>query len=720
MKYLFQLLTLILLSNLVLIAQNQKFSMEDVVYNSYKSLAPTTLKQLQWLPNEYSYSYVEQENNKEVLVKGFATSGKKAQVVSLETLVDQLMDYSVKAPKVFPKIKWIDDFSFRFQVDNKIFSYSVEDNDLKLLSTLPEDAENTTFSMDNQQIAFTNENNLFVALNYEEHKQITFDGKYGVTNGMSVSRNEFGIDGGIFWSPKSNFLAFYHEDLSQVTDYPLVDITTTPASLENIKYPMADGTNPVVSLGIYNLTKNEVIWLKLDGEKDQYLTSITWGPDEKYIYVGHLNRDQNHLRLVQYDANSGEKVKMLFEEKDEQYVEPQHQLQFLNKETNKFVWLSQRDGWLHAYLYNTNGEMLKQLTKGNWLITDFLGFDSKLENLYVVGTKDSPLERHLYKIDFKNSEKIKKLTTKIGTHKIKKHASMRYFIDDFSSITTPKEISILTEKGEVYGIIHKSNNPIENYSVGEIKLFSIKADDDSTDLYCRIIYPPNFDESKKYPVIVYVYGGPHAQLVTNSWGYGRYAFWFNYMAQQGYVVFTVDNRGSANRGLEFEQAVHRTLGTEEVQDQMSGVKYLYSLPFVDKARIGVYGWSYGGFMATSLMTRTNDAFKVGVAGGAVIDWKYYEVMYTERYMDTPQQNPDGYENSSLLNHIKNLNGKLLEVHGTVDPTVVWQHTLQLTKKAADLNIPLDYYPYPGHPHHVKGKDMLHLYNKISNYFLDNL
>jgi len=297
---------------------------------------------------------------------------------------------------------------------------------------------------------------------------------------------------------------------------------------------------------------------------------------------------------------------------------------------------------------------------------------------------------------------------------------MRYFIDQHSSITVPNKISILTEKGDVYGIIHKAVNPIKDYAIGETKLFTIKADDDSTDLYCRMILPPNFDATKKYPVIVYVYGGPHAQLVTNTWGYGRYAFWFNYMAQHNYIIFTLDNRGSANRGLDFEQAVHRQLGTLEIEDQLSGLKYLYSLPYVQPDRIGVYGWSYGGFMTTSLMTRTNGAYKVGVAGGAVIDWKYYEVMYTERYMDRPQQNADGYKKASLLNNIKNLTGKLLEVHGTIDPVVVWQNTLQLAKKAADLNIPLDYYPYPGHPHHVSGKDALHLYNKITNYFLDNL
>jgi dipeptidyl-peptidase-4 len=694
--------------------------MEDVVTNSYSTLAPSTLKQLKWLPTEYSYSYVDKADDTEWLVKGFATSGKKAQLLSLQTLSNKLNSFNIKEPKRFPAITWSDDLNFYFQQGNKLFTYSVEDNDLELRATFPEEAENVTLSDDKTQIAFTNKNNLYLVLDDEENRKITLDGEYGVTNGMSVSRNEFGITGGIFWSPKSNYIAFYHEDLSLVNDYPLVDISTTPAKVENIKYPMAGGVSPVVSIGIYNLRKKEITWLNTDGAKDQYLTNVTWGPNEEFLYVGHLNRDQNYFKLIKYDAKTGEKVKVLFEEKDKEYVEPQNALLFLPNKSDKFIWHSQRDGWMHLYLYNTDGEMLKQLTKGKWVVTDFLGFDRKQEYFYVIGTMESPLERHLYKIDFIETSNIKKLTVDKGTHRIKKHNSMRYFIDQYSSITTPNKISILTERGDVYGIIHKAVNPIKDYAVGKTKLFTIKANDDSTDLYCRMILPPNFDENKKYPVIVYVYGGPHAQLVTNTWGYGRYAFWFNYMTQHNYIIFTLDNRGSANRGLDFEQAVHRQLGTLEIEDQLSGLKYLYSLPYVQPDRIGVYGWSYGGFMTTSLMTRTNGAYKVGVAGGAVIDWKYYEVMYTERYMDRPKQNRDGYKKASLLNNIKNLTGKLLEVHGTVDPVVVWQNTLQLAKKAADLNIPLDYYPYPGHPHHVSGKDALHLYNKITNYFLDNL
>ncbi|MEN8194705.1 MAG: prolyl oligopeptidase family serine peptidase, partial [Bacteroidota bacterium] len=416
----------------------------------------------------------------------------------------------------------------------------------------------------------------------------------------------------------------------------------------------------------------------------------------------------------------GSLVKMLFEEKNDKYVEPEKPLYFLSNDPSKFVWFSERDGWNHLYLYNTDGELLKQLTSGDWVVTEFLGVDRKGEDFFIVGTKESPIERHLYKINFIDYKNPKKLTADLGTHAILKHNSTKFFIDKFSSLTVPNKITIFDDLGNGIGLIHNSENPIENYAVGAIDIFTIKADDDSTDLYCRMVYPSNFDTAKTYPVIVYVYGGPHNQLVLNKWDYSKYAFWFKYMAQNDYIVFTVDNRGTSNRGLDFEQATFRNLGTVEIADQLKGIEYLKKQPFVNSNRIGVYGWSYGGFMTTSLMTRTDNVFKVGVAGGAVIDWNYYEVMYTERYMDTPQTNFEGYSKANLLNYITNLKGKLLHVHGTLDPVVVWQQTLQYAKKAAENNIPLDYYPYLGHEHHVLDKDKLHLYNKISNYFLDNL
>lgn len=720
MKYLNKLIFLIILISSITFAQNKKFTLEDVVFNSTTTLAPSTLKQLQWVPNEYSYSYVEKAGDSDILVKGFATSGKREDLISLKKLSDKILSYSSKVPKSFPQITWFDEYNFHFNTKDKIYNYSWENDKLTVLASLPLNSENIFVSPDGIHAAFTKNNNLYVSVDDKNNKQITYDDGYNITNGITVSRECFGITKGIFWSPKGNYVAFYSEDLSEVTDYPLVDISTTPATLKNIKYPMAGQNSQVVKIGIYNLKTEKTIWLKTDGEKNQYLTSVTWGPGEEYIYTAQLNRDQNHLRLVKYDAADGTLIKVLFEEESAKYVEPEHPLYFLPKDPTKFIWFSERDGWNHLYLYNTKGELLKQLTFGNWVVTKLVGIDKKSENLFVVGTKDSPVERHLYKINFLNSRAPKKLTADVGTHRIMMHNSGLYFIDQFSSLTVPNEISILNNKGEGIGLIHVAENPIKDYAVGKTDIFTIKAADDSTDLYCRMIYPPNFDTTKTYPVIVYVYGGPHVQLVNNKWNYGKYAFWFKYMAQHDYILFTVDSRGSDNRGINFEQATFRNLGTVEIADQLKGIEYLKSKSFVDPERIGVYGWSYGGFMTTSLMTRT-DAFKVGVAGGAVIDWDYYEVMYTERYMDTPQTNFEGYSKANLLNYIPNLKGKkLLQLHGTMDPVVVWQNTLQYAKKAADENIPLDYYPYPGHEHHVLGKDMLNLYTKISNYFLDNL
>jgi len=720
MKYSKQIILIIVLISSIAFAQKKNFTMEDVVFNSTTTLAPTTLKALQWIPNEYSYSFVDKFNDVDILVKGYVTSGKREEIISFTKLSDKILDHSTVSPKTFPKITWLDEFNFHFTTDDKVYKYSLEDDDLTVLASLPINAENIFVSLDGTIAAFTKNNNLLVSVDEKDNKQITFDDGHNITNGVVCSRKCFGIDKGIFWSPKSNFIAFYSEDLSEVTDYPLVDITTTPATLKNIKYPMAGQKSAVVKIGIYKIKTDELIWLKTDGEKNQYLTSVTWGPEEKFIYTAHLNRDQNHLGLVKYSATDGSQVKVLFEEKNDKYVEPEHPLYFLPSDPTKFVWFSERDGYNHLYLYNTEGELQKQLTTGNWVVTELLGFDRKKENFFIVGTKEGPIERHLYKINFLDNRFPKKLTSDIGTHKIMMHNSALYFIDKFSNLTVPNKITILNNNGEGIGLMHNSDNPIKDYAVGEIDIFTIKADDDSTDLYCRMVYPPNFDTSKTYPVIVYVYGGPHLQLVKNKWGYGKYAFWFKYMAQHDFVVFTVDNRGSDNRGINFEQATFKNLGTVEIQDQLKGIEYLKSKSFIDANRIGVYGWSYGGFMTTSLMSRAKDIFKVGVAGGAVVDWNYYEVMYTERYMNTPQTNFEGYSKANLLNYITNLKGKLLLVHGTLDLVVVWQHTLQYAKKAAENNIPLDYFPYPGHEHHVLDKDKLHLYNKISSYFLDNL
>jgi dipeptidyl-peptidase-4 len=709
----FVLFLLIIVS--IVSAQKKQFTVEDVIMGGGR-MQPQQYRQLSWIPNTNSYSWVEGSGEKIVLLSSSPANTKIDTLLKLTELNAKLKSSNEKTISSLMH-KWISNDEFTFWNGTDFFSYDVKFKKLSKNNSLPANTDNRNIAPNNTYVAYTIKNNLFVNVEGNQFA-ITADKDSNIVSGQSVHRNEFGINGGIFWSPKSNFVAFYRMDESMVTNYPLVDVTATPAVVSNTKYPMAGQTSHHVTVGIYEIKTGKTVWLKTGEPLDQYLTCLTWSPDEKTFFVAHLNRDQNHMQMKKYDSATGNFIKLLFEEKSDKYVEPQHDLSFLPYSDDKFLWQSQRDGFNHLYLYNTEGKLIKQITQGKWVVTNFHGFDKAAKNVFVTSTKESPLDRHLYKVNIENG-KMERITKESGTHNVSISSSSEFFIDSYSNNTTPRVTNLLNAKYDIVRTIVKTDNPYKDYDLPVTKFFTVK-NSENIELYCRLILPTNFDSTKKYPVIVYVYGGPHDQEVNNSFGVGRYFTWFYLMAQKGYIVFTLDNRGSANRGLEFEQATFRRLGTFEVEDQMTGVNYLKTLSYVDSNRFGVYGWSYGGFMATSLMLRSNNAFKVAVGGGAVIDWKFYEVMYGERYMDTPQTNPDGYKGSSLLNYVENLNGKLLLVHGTSDPTVVWQNTLTFAKKAQELNKPLDYFPYVGHQHGVVGKDALHLYTKITNYFLDNL
>ncbi len=711
------LLTVLALSGIIS-AQKKNFTIEDVIINSYTSLAPERIQNFNWLPDSDKYSFVKSVDTSFNLVVASVHSSAVEKIIHLTDINNALKRNGFNVLYTFPNYKWIDQNIFYFQRRGKLFYYFADKDSVALINSAKSGAANFALAPNKRYMAYTIDNNLFVSLDTSKTSQITFDENPGIVNGQTVHRNEFGITKGIFWSPKNNYIAFYRKDETMVSDFPVVDFEPVPAKLATIKYPMAGQKSHHVTIGIYELNSGKTVWLKTGEPLDQYLTCVTWDPGEKFIYVAHLNRDQNHMQLKKYDARTGELVKILFEEKNEKYVEPEHQLIFLPKEPGKFLWFSKRDGWNHLYLYDTEGNLIRQVTKGKWEVLSIAGFDKTGHEIIIRSTEKSPIERQYYRVNLLTGMR-NKLTTDTGVHSIIPNESATYFFDTYSNIKTPGISKIIDGNGNTVSILLRSKNPLADYDLGELKIFTIKGKD-NMDLYCRMITPPDSDPNKKYPAVVYVYGGPHVQLITNSWPRGRYGLWFYKMAQEGFVIFTLDNRGSANRGLEFEQATFRNLGTVEIEDQMRGVKYLKSLSYIDSTRIGVFGWSFGGFMTTSLMLRTNNTFKVGVAGGAVIDWKMYEVMYTERYMDTPETNPEGYEKANLLNYVQNLKGKLLLVHGTSDPVVVWQHTLKFAKKAADLNIPLDYFPYVGHKHGVVGRDAIHLYNKITNYFIDNL
>ncbi len=706
----------IILCSVFLIAQKKNLTIEQATLQGY-TLSPKKLLQLNWIPGSDNISFVDKLNEEPKLFIQNYDSNDKKEIIGVNALSQKLTSMGENEIGYFPHIDWVDRNSFNFQNGNKLYRYNIKSLDLGILNSVDTSAGNIDFASNNNA-AYTIKNNLYVAVNRQQI-QVTNDDttNNNIVNGQAAHRNEFGIVKGTFWSPTGNYLAFYRIDQSKVTDYPIVDLTTHPATVKPIKYPMAGMTSQEVTVGVYDLKTKTTTWLKTGTPKDHYLTGVTWSPDEKYIYIGILNRDQNHLELKVYDIKTGDEFKTLFTEDNYKYVEPMQGPQFVNNHNDEFIWISRRDGWNHLYLYNTDGTLIKKLTSGDWEVVDFDGFDEDGENAYFTSTEESPIERQYYSVNLK-SGKMQRITQTEGVHNVVRNDDGNLFIDSYSNLSVPNDCGIINKKGKVINELHDSPNLLSDYRTGKIKIFTIK-DDAGYDLYCRLITPPDFDSTKTYPVIVYVYGGPHDQLITDRW-LGGGNLWFNYMAEKGYIIFTLDNRGSANRGLKFEQEIFRHLGTKEIEDQVTGVNYLKSLTYVDTTRMGVHGWSYGGFMTTSLMTRTPGLFKVGVAGGSVIDWSYYEVMYTERYMDTPQTNPEGYAESNLLNYVGDLKGKLLMIHGTSDPIVVWQHDLMFCKKAADLNIPLDYFPYPGQEHGVRGIDVLHLYNKITSYFDDAL
>jgi dipeptidyl-peptidase 4 len=699
-------------------AQTKLLTMEEAVLGQRGKLAPQRLNGLTWVSGAAEFSYTKPDPNaseKEILIKGDINNNQKT-ILSIDDFNSILKTIDLSEQKRFPAIKWLSPTTFKCTIAQKLIQIDIDKKEATVIAALSDNSSNQDIHPVTKNIAFTIENRLLLNISGKSTRVI-HDGDYGLVNGQAVHRNEFGINKGIFWNNSGSALAYYHMNETMVTDYPILDNTSTPAKATNIKYPMAGDKSHEVSVYIYNVATNQKLVLNTGDPKDQYLTNIAWSPDDKHVYIAHVNREQNHMKLNKYDAHFGNLIETVFEEKNEKYVEPENPVLFVSGNSNQFVWQSERDGFNHLYLYDIHGKLIKQLTKGNWIVTQVHGFTKNGEKLYFTATKESYIERHLYSVDLASNE-IKKLTEGEGTHTCDLNIEAGYFIDNYSSVNIPRNISIYTLEGKKQVELLKAPNPLAEYNMPKMELVKLK-NDMGPELQGRIIYPLNFDKKKKYPLILYVYGGPHLQLINNTW-LGGADMWMYLMAQQGYIVWSLDNRGSANRGFDFESAVHRQLGKMEMQDQMTGLQYVKNLGIVDEKRIGVHGWSFGGFMTTTLMTKQPDVFKVGVGGGPVIDWRMYEVMYTERYMDTPQENPEGYKENNLLNHIDKLKGKLMLIHGTADDVVLWQHSINYVQKCVENGKQLDYFMYPGHLHNVMGKDRVHLMQKVTDYFNDFL
>lgn len=691
-------------------AQLKKITLDEAVLQQARAFRADKLSGFQWIPNTNNYVYYMDANSK--MMQATTTDAKAKELVTLAEINAGL---GTKL-KSFAGLEWIDAATFLISENGKYYTYSLATKSGKSIQETSDTAENQTFDASKNNLAFTEDNNLYFFNKNKEKIVVTSETNKGIVSGQSISRNEFGINIGIFWSPKSSCLAFYQKDQSEVADYPLLDINETPGKLVSIKYPMIGQKSEKPRVGIYNLATGKTVFISpKSGNVNDYLTNLSWSPDEKYVLIAELNREQNDMSLNVYEANSGNFVRTILNEKNNAWVEPEHDAFFPNSTSNNFVWFSEKDGFQNMYYYSIDGKLIQQITANKFPVREIIGANPTGTEIYFKATGANPTNMLVYKVTLKGKQTL--ITKDEGVHVVSISSDGKWFFDEFSNHSTPSKSLLYDAKLNATTLL-VSKNKYDGYQTGTSEIKTIKAADGTTDLYTRLIKPSNFDATKKYPVMVYVYGGPHAQMITNSFLDGA-NLWMYWMAEQGYLVFTVDNRGSDNRGFAFESVIHGRLGVNEMDDQLKGVDYLKSLPYVDGNRLAVHGWSFGGFMTSSLMLRKPDTFKVGVAGGPVTDWKWYEVMYGERYMDTPAENQKGFDEANTLNYVNNLKGKLLLIHGTSDDTVVMQHNFALVKKFVEAGKQIDFFPYPMAKHNVQGKDRVHLMTKVLNYIIEN-
>jgi dipeptidyl-peptidase-4 len=707
------LLTIALTVSVSVFAQNKMLSSKQLMSGNLYPRA--TMRSVQFVGTTNQIAYLQDST----LYIG--QPGKAKACLTLSQLNKALAAAGKESLSNMPSVEVVSNKEVRFNYAGKVFQYNIPKRTLTAIASYPTtQASHLDMEQTGYKSAYTRNNNLYI--NNQGEVRAIEDADQDIVFGQSVHRNEFGIEKGTFWSPKGNLLAFYRMDQSMVTDYPLVNTTARIAREQPFKYPMAGMKSHEVTVGIYNTQTDTILYLDTRrdesvAERENYLTNISWDPTEEYLYIAKINREQNHMWLERYDVADGAFDTVLFEEQNSRYVEPCDPMIFIPGHPDQFLWFSLRDGYKHLYLYNTDGELIKQVTRGNYEVEGIIGFDAKAENLFIYANKDNPTGRAAYRVNLTTLE-MTPITPTEGTHSVIVSNDGTMVIDRYSALNIPSRCNVLKFKGDK--LVSEKNlydiaSPLAEYAMPQISMGSIKAADGTTDLYYRLITPPNMERGKKYPTLVYVYGGPHSQLVTDSW-LGGGNLYFLFLAQQGYVVFTLDNRGTDNRGFEFESCTHRQLGTIEMADQLEGVKFLQSLPYVDKDRMGVEGWSFGGFMTITMKLTHPEIFKVGCAGGPVIDWKWYEVMYGERYMDMPQENPEGYANNSLLNKAKDLEGRLLVIHGAEDNTVVWQNSIEFIDACIKAGKQVDYFVYPHHEHNVRGYDRLHLYEKMFDYY----
>lgn len=583
-----------------------------------------------------------------------------------------------------------------------------------------------TFSPDGSKIAFARENNLFfVDLKTMAETQITKDGLFNhIIHGSAdwVYEEEFSFAKGFDWSSDSRKIAYYTFDESNVKEYNMQVFKGLYPTDYRFKYPKAGEANSSITISVYDLLSSQSVKMDIGPEKDIYIPRINWTKDPNLLSIRKMNRLQNKLELLHANATTGQS-KVILSEQNDTYVDLEFtdHLTYL-KNGKQFVYASEKSGFKHLYLYEMSGNLVQQITKGDWEVSDLAGIDEQNKLLYYTSTEESPLERQLYSIQLDGKGK-KKLSDKRGTNRADFSPDFKFYLNYVSSVSSPLTVSLhQTPSGKLVKALENNealNTRLKELNLSKKEFFQFRTDN-NTSLNGWMIKPSNFDATKKYPVLMFVYGGPGSQTVTDSWD-SRDFFWYQILADKGYIIASVDNRGTGARGANFRKATYVQLGKLEVQDQIAGAKYLSGLEYIDRNRIGIWGWSYGGYMTSLCLTVGADVFKAGIAVAPVTNWRFYDTIYTERYLKTPQENPSGYDDNSPVNHVSKLKGKFLLIHGTGDDNVHFQNSIALQDALIRANKQFESFYYPNRNHGIYGGNTrLHLYTMMTKFLEENL
>lgn len=723
MNYFKKSLFLLLLTSLSAVAQ-QKITLEEIWSGAFRTQGMTALEAMK-NTNQYTVlNYDRNSRSSQIDLYDFATLNKVTALIDSKDhkQLDGIDSYTFSPDEKKILIANNSDQIFRHSFVADYFIYDIAKKTLTKLADYK--VQEPTFSPDGTKIGYAHDNNLYVYdLTTQKHTQITKDGKKNhIINGITdwVYEEEFSFVRAFDWNAGSDKIGFIRFDETEVPEFSMDMYNQGLYPTQYVfKYPKAGEKNAIVSLHVYDVKTGATKKINLDTYKDFYIARIKWTNEANTLSAQVLNRHQNNLDLLFVDGNSGA-TKIVVNEKDKAYVDVTDNLTFLKD--NSFIWTSEKDGFNHIYHYDKNGKLINQITKGKWEVTNYYGFDTKTGTIFYQSVENGSINRDVYSIKLNGKDK-KRLTTETGTNAATFSPNFEYFINSFSSAkNTPRYTLNESKTGKLVKTI-VSNEALESklakYDLPTKEFFELTTEKGNR-LNAWILKPKDFDPNKKYPVFMYQYSGPGSQQVNNDWN-NTDDYWFAMLTQQGYIVACVDGRGTGFKGAEFKKCTYKELGKFEVEDQIDAAKVIGNYPYVDKTRIGIFGWSYGGFMSSNCIFQGNDTFKMAIAVAPVTSWRYYDSVYTERYMQTPQENASGYDNNSPITHVAKLKGNFLLIHGTADDNVHVQNTMKMVEALVQANKQFDWAIYPDKNHGIYGgKTRLQLYTKMTNFIKEKL